>query len=73
MGRNWEWIWAPTAGDAAVAMADRLDRRGQLVIESGSETTAMVRKHGEQAVVQITLTAVDLTQYHATQVRQVSP
>ena len=54
-------------------MADVLDRTGKIVIESGTETTAWVRRwrsspHAPWMV--ITLTAVDITTYHATQIQQ---
>jgi hypothetical protein len=53
-------------------MADILDRTGQVTIESGTEATAWVRRISRTEDfpwLEITLTAVDITTYHATQVQ----
>lgn len=65
-------VRAASAGEAAVAMADILDQTGQIAIESGTETTAWVRRISRTEDfpwLEITLTAVDITTYHATQVQ----
>lgn len=63
-------VFAASVGEAAVEMADRLDRTGQAVIRSGTEAVALVRRYGERTWSQVTLTAVDITQYHPTEVRR---
>lgn len=59
-------VRARAPGEAAVMLADELDRAGNNLIESGSEMLVRVRKSGTERWATITLTAVDVTTYHPT-------
>jgi hypothetical protein len=59
-------VRAGSLGEAAVRLADDLDRTGNHLIESGSELEAHVRKSGDVRWSTVTLTAVDVTTYHPT-------
>lgn len=59
-------VLAASEGEAAVRLADDLDRSGSGEIESGTELIARVRRAGDTRWIDVVLTAVDVTTYHPT-------
>jgi hypothetical protein len=69
-------VLASSHGEAAVLVASALDVGGRPVVAPSSpnlEAQAEVRAAGEKTWSTVTLTAVDVTTYHATDVRRRKP